>query len=107
MTSSDEKTNDGQRSKTFVDRESALEAGLPTQEKQQPDPMLQITTGHIGAGGVTLVAIAVAVILGFVLYGLNFGGTAQHTATAPPPPNNMLPAGGGQSGPPNTSGVKG
>ena len=106
MTSFDEKTGNGSKPNTFVDRESALEAGLPTQEKHQPDPMLQITTGHMGAGGVALVAVVAAVILGFVFYGLNGGASSQQTAAAPPPPHNMEPSAGGQSGPPNTSGPR-
>ena len=103
MTSFDEKPDGGTRRNIFVDRESALEAGLSTQEKHQPDPMLQITTGRMGAGGVALVAVAAAVILGFVFYGLNGGASSQQTAAVPPPHNT---AAGGQSGPPNTSGPR-
>lgn len=104
MTNFNEKPG-GAKPNVFVDRESALEAGLPSQEKNQPDPMLQITTGRAGAGGIALVAIAAAVILGFVFYGLNGGASSQQTAAAPPP-HNMQPAAGGQSGPPNTSGPR-
>lgn len=106
MSSFDEKTGDGSNAKTFIDRESALQAGLPTQEKHQPDPMLQVTTGRMGAGGIALVAIVAAVILGFVFYGLNGGASSQQTAAAPPPPHNMQPAAGGQGGPSNPSGPR-
>ena len=105
MKSADHTANNGQTPRSFVDRETALEAGLPTQEKHQPDPMLQITTGRMGAGGITLVALIAAVVLGFVFYGLNSGAGVEHTAAAPPP-HSMQPAAGGQSGPPNTSGPR-
>jgi uncharacterized protein HemX len=36
----------------------------------QPDPMLALSTGKMGAGGIALVALAIAVILGIVFYAL-------------------------------------
>jgi hypothetical protein len=57
----------------------------PVQEQQQPDPMLQMSTGgRIRAGGISLVALAVVVIVGFVLYGLN-DHPAGNGATSPAP----------------------
>ncbi len=92
-------------------------ARLPTQEVHQPDPMLQISTGWVGAGGITLAALAIAVILGIVFYGLNGRETTQQTAAVPPNPpaaQSMKPAAGGKGGAAtpgapraNTSGVKG
>jgi hypothetical protein len=71
---------------------------LPLQEAQQPDPMLQMGAGTVGTGWVTLVALAIAVILGIVFYGLN-GTSSQPTAAAPPAPS-VHPAAGGASGAP-------
>ncbi len=69
---------------------------LPLQEKEQPDPMLQVTTGRIGVGGVTLFAIAAVAILCIVFYGLSNGiersgrqhqaATAANSAPAPAAP---------------------
>jgi hypothetical protein len=93
------------------------ETGLPLQEANQPDPMLQITTGHLGAGGITLAALVVAVILGIVFYGLNSRVGDEHTAAAPPTASSTPPAqpqAAGKGGPAapsapraNESGVKG
>lgn len=86
---------------------------MPAQESHQPDPMLQMTTGRMGAGGITLAAFVAAVILGVVFYGLNGGGRSDQTVAAPPPPNAQ-PQAGGNTGPAppgtpqaNQSGVKG
>jgi len=51
--------------------EERLAAKLPPQEARQPDPILQLSVGRLGAGSITLVAVIVAVILGVVFYGLN------------------------------------
>jgi hypothetical protein len=90
---------------------------LPIQESQQPDPMLQMSIGGMGAGGLTLVALVAVLILGVVFYGLNSGGTAEQTAAAPPAPpvaHSAKPQAGGNSGAAtpsapraNESGVKG
>lgn len=87
---------------------------LPIQETQQPDPMLQMSTGRMGVGGLTLVALVVALVLGVVFYGLNGRSTAQQTAAAPPAVHSTQPAAGGNSGAAtpsapraNESGVKG
>ncbi len=66
---------------------------LPTEEQRQPDPTLQISTGRIGGGGLTLFALAVIAIVSVVLYGLNSGAepsAAQHPA---PLAGNSAPAG--------------
>src|SRR5579872_3814180 len=55
---------------------------IPTQETQQPDPMLQMSTGKIGPAGLTLVALCAAAILGAVFYGLNGPDTERAKAGA-------------------------
>ena len=37
----------------------------------QPDPELELSYGRTGAGGITLVAVFCALIIGVVLWGLN------------------------------------
>jgi negative regulator of sigma E activity len=85
---------------------------LPPTETQQPDPLLQITTGRVNAGGITIAAVVVAVIVGVVFYGLN----SRTESTVAPPSTTAAhqPAAGGASGSPtpdapraNASGVKG
>ncbi len=75
---------------------------LPIPVKEQPDPLLQMSTGRVGVGGLALFAVVVVLILGVVLYGLNgnFAATpapsAQSSAAAagnsaapaPAPPKN-------------------
>ncbi len=63
--------------------EEMLAARLPPQERQQPDPVLQLSVGRLGAGSVTLVAIAAAIIIAVVLYGLNSPAPSAEHATAP------------------------
>jgi hypothetical protein len=66
--------------------DAASRAELPTQEQEQPDPFLQMSTEQrIGAGGLTLFGIAVVVILSIVFYGLNGSNRANETASASPP----------------------
>jgi hypothetical protein len=67
-----------------IDHDAALRATLPTPVKEQPDPLLQMSTGKTSVGGMTLFALAAVVILAVVLYGLN----------AP-----SAPAAGGHGGP--------
>jgi hypothetical protein len=101
---------------TELDQEPTREPDqLPITETHQPDPMLQMTTGRIGAGGMTLVAFAAAAILFVVFYGLNAGdNAAQQAANTPSATHSAQPQAGGKSGPPapsapraNASGVKG
>jgi hypothetical protein len=89
-----------------------LRRTMPEEEKHQPDPMLQMSTGDIGAGGIALVGLVSAVVLGIVLYGLNAGEKEQ--AASAPAAQNVNPQDGGNSdagtpGAPraNQSGVKG
>jgi negative regulator of sigma E activity len=76
-------------------------------ERHQPDPMLQMSTGRLHAAGIALVAVAIAVILGVVLYGLNSATEASHApaspsaetsagaqAPAPAPPEKTSPGNG-------------
>ncbi len=73
-----------------------IQSHLPLQEKEQPDPMLQVTTGRIGAGGLTLFAIAAIAILCIVFFGLSNwiersapqqqAATATNSAPAPAAP---------------------
>ncbi len=67
---------------------------LPAQVTEQPDPMLQMSTGRMGAGGVTLVAIAIAAIIGLVLWGLNSRAPTEHTVAAPPAAGGTATPGG-------------
>jgi hypothetical protein len=73
---------------------AALRAQVPTQEKEQPDPFLQMSTEQrIGAGGLTLFGIAVVAILSIVFYGLNGSNRANETASASPPAATGSPGG--------------
>jgi len=79
--------------------------------------MLQMSTGWAGASGITLVALAIAIILGIVFYGLNGREAPQQSAAVPPAPpaaQSTKPAAGGKDGAAtpsapraNASGVKG
>jgi len=42
-----------------------LRGTMPEEEKHQPDPMLQMSTGDIGAGGIALVGLVSAVVFAF------------------------------------------
>jgi hypothetical protein len=70
---------------------------LPTQETQQPDPMLQMSAGHVGAGGITLFALVSAIVLSIVFYGLNAGRGPEQTASTSPA-HSSQPAAGENSG---------
>jgi hypothetical protein len=96
------------------DREAHLARALPAQVTEQPDPMLQMSTGRMGAAGITLVAIVIAVILGVAFYGLNSRTSSEPTAATPSTAHSAQPQAGGQPGPAatsapraNASGVKG
>lgn len=78
--------------------EEVLASRLPPQEANQPDPVLQLSVGRMGAGAITLVAVICAVILGVVLYGLNSPApNAQDVGNAPRVAS--APAAGGKGGP--------
>jgi hypothetical protein len=68
-----------------AERDAALRTRLPIPVKKQPDPLLQLSTGRVGMGGIALFAVAIAVILGVVLYGLN--GSNSGPGTQPAAPN--------------------
>jgi hypothetical protein len=67
---------------------------LPTQEREQPDPFLQMTTRSVGISGMALVAAAIVVILAIVFYGLN----GSESGNAPTSPVAHNPAAAGNSG---------
>jgi hypothetical protein len=67
----DRATAHGETANRSVTHEEALAERLPPLETEQPDPVLQLSVGRLGAGSVTLAAIAAAAILAVVLYGLN------------------------------------
>ena len=83
--------------------EERLAANLTPPERDQPDPSLQLSVGRVGAGGITLVAVLCAIIIGVVLWGLNSPApNAQDVNTAassinPPGPGT---SGAGTSNPP-------
>jgi hypothetical protein len=80
----------GDREPAAADRPAPKrhEADLMHLERHQPDPALQLSTGWMGASGITLVALAAAIILGIVFYGLNRRG---HNETAPAPAASSAP----------------
>jgi hypothetical protein len=70
---------------------------LPPAETKQPDPMLQLSVGRIGSGGLALIGVVVAIVLGVVFYGLN-GPTRPEPNTPAAVTHNMMPQSGGNSG---------
>lgn len=72
-------------------------AGDPMRiERNQPDPMPQMSTDTVGATGIALLAFALIVILSVVFYGLN-GGTAGGPVSSTA---SNAPAAGANSGAP-------
>jgi hypothetical protein len=75
------------------DPERRLESQLPREERQQPDPALQLSTGRLGAAGWAIFAVIGIFVLTVVLWGLNgpsetspsgsSGGAAKTSAAAP------------------------
>ncbi len=63
------------------------------EKPQDAEPLARAMSGSAGAPALTLLAVAVAVILAVVLYGLN--GPEASTPTAPP---GKAPAAAGSSG---------
>jgi len=81
-----------------ISHEEALASRLPTQEVNQPDPVLQLSVGRLGAGPIALLGVICAVILAVVLYGLN--SPAPNTQDVGTPPSAASsPAAGGKGGP--------
>ena len=77
---------------SLAEEDAALRASLPPTVTEQPDPMLQMSTGRVGWPGLTLFAVVAALILAVVFYGLNgsekalpgAGATASNAAPAAP-----------------------
>jgi hypothetical protein len=86
------------------DHEESLAANLPPQESHQPDPILQLSVGRLGAGSITLVAVVAAVILAVVFYGLNSPAPDAQSVGAPKSASSA-PQGGGHS-PTSTPGAQ-
>jgi hypothetical protein len=59
-------------------------------KQNQPDPML-MSSGRMGSGGISLIAIAVVVILAVVFYGLN--GRMHGTSSPQQQPAAMVNSG--------------
>lgn len=70
--------------------ETADRRAPPSVEEDQPDPMLQLSTGRMGSGGMSLIAIAIVVILAVVFYGLN---GRMHGTSSPQQPAAMVNSG--------------
>jgi hypothetical protein len=63
-------------------------------DQHQPDPMLQMSTGRLGGGGLSFVALAIVVLLAIVFYGLNGRNTkGPTTPLAPVAANSGAPHG--------------
>jgi hypothetical protein len=90
-----QQTSDRHASGTTGDDKLSQELPIPV--KEQPDPMLQMSTGRMGAGALTLVAIVAVFILAVVFYGLNSGTGGSGTTS---PVSSSAPAAGGRSGAP-------
>ncbi|MGB6538965.1 MAG: hypothetical protein WBF58_23740 [Xanthobacteraceae bacterium] len=78
--------------------EELLAAHLPPQEREQPDPVLQLSVGRAGAGSITLVAVVAAIVIAVVFYGLNSPAPTSEHAPASPAASSAAPAAGGGSG---------
>ena len=82
------------------DAEERLAASLPLDERDQPDPELELSYGRTGPGGITLIAVVAAAILAVVFYGLNSPAPeGQHAGS--PPGAAAPPQGGGTPAAPN------
>lgn len=63
------------------ERSDEIDPAVRTDSELQPDPVLQ--EGRASSSRITLLAFAVAIVLGFVFYGLN-NSNVKHASTAPP-----------------------
>jgi hypothetical protein len=73
-------------------------------EEHQPDPMLQMSSGRMRAGGISLVALAIIIVVAAVLYGLNGHGPTAPTGPTPAnPPAASNSAGGSTPTSPQTT----
>lgn len=91
--------------------EERLAGNLPPQERNQPDPAMQLSGGRVGGGAITLVAVLCAIIVGVVLWGLNSPApseqnveTAASDSTHPPGPGT---SGAGTTNPRPSNNAKG
>jgi hypothetical protein len=83
-----------------------LADSLPVYETEQPDSA-QLSAGRMGVGSITLAAVAGAVILGVVLYGLNSAPPAPQAAARAPTASSAPAAGGGAANPAPRAGKNG
>jgi len=67
---------------------------IRSKKKHQPDPMLQMSIGRMGAGAVTLAAIVAVVVLGVAFYGLNASSRIEQAASSPSAQSAQPQAGG-------------
>jgi hypothetical protein len=81
------------------DAEERLAASLPLDERDQPDPELELSYGRTGASGITLIAVVAAVILAVVFYGLNSPAPNGQQAGTPPSATAAPQAGGAPAAP--------
>lgn len=93
MASSHDPTNP--QAEAGATHEEKLAAHLPPQETNQPDPVLQLSVGRLGAGSITLVAVLAAIILSVVFYGLNSPAPNAREVGTPPSASSAPAAGGG------------
>jgi len=80
---------------TGATHEERLADRLPAQERNQPDPVLQLSVGRLGAGPIALVAIIAAIILAVVFYGLNSPAPNTHDVATPKTAASAPAAAGG------------
>jgi hypothetical protein len=66
-------------------------------DRMQPDPILA-SSGRTRSGGASLLAVAVAVVIGFVIYSVN-SHNGSGASSAPPAPANTLATGGNAEAP--------
>jgi hypothetical protein len=63
-------------------QQSELPSKMPLPVKEQSDPLLQTSTGRMGAGGLSLILLAVVIIMSLVFYGLNGPNSGSSSAPA-------------------------
>jgi hypothetical protein len=75
--------------------EERLAASLLPQEREQPDPALQLSVSRVGAGGITLVAVVCAIIIAVVFWGLNTPAPNAQVVGTPHSTSHANPSGRG------------
>ena len=73
-------------------------------QELQPDP--ELAEGPANNGRVAIFAVAIAIVLGVVFYGLNNSANETNTASAPPAPATQNTAQNNASKPPVAPGVR-